>query len=676
MFIIPSIGNGFVDGLRQAREDNWDDAQQEQNLRIRNALANKDEATLGSDISRINAQNSYLTNEYGRNDAMNAGTFDSRLANINATNWLGADKSNRENQLGAASFPGELAEKSYNSFAQQAQAQANLQAGVPQSLAASSVGANLAKGATEYNSSRASALAGLTDSDIATLVDPKTFAANPQSATAEYAKRGIINPYNESVGYEHNQKNELTPVIYTFNANGEIVSKRAAVDHIVEGRQAGIVAATPPSVRSQEIRNQAKAGFDATNNILNGTVVGSSNGAVSQLPIATSGAAASGTAASGATTSNSSTGTPANVDTMTTGSTTPASNFTTSQSGDNSALATTLPWRYETGKKVSPDAVFRGNWTQADLNKVDKSKVVSPLSQNINPTPNGVVVPPIASAATTANVPQYVEIIRANGNSSYVPAKSVVNSNGQLLSYIPDNTALSGDAAPHSYQTAADVRKVYTPFVDNAPEYSYSSNEFNQSGRDVNNSNSGLAYAGTGISQPMPEKSASNANSSSVTPDRQEMTSDEARNWETNRQNLLRIAKRDPSGNGVWQVFSSIPYVPGYSEQLRDEIYQTATDAMKRLATDRIQNGYLFGLYHPDPNTVKQQANQWLSNLAANLNLTVARGQLNNVLRGELTPQDIPAIDAIINYYGAPTVDRFRPDLIRYKAAQSLLGGQ
>ena len=99
MFIIPSIGNGFVDGLRQAREDNWDDAQQEQNLRIRNALANKDEATLGSDISRINAQNSYLTNEYGRNDAMNAGTFDSRLANINATNWLGADKSNRENQL-------------------------------------------------------------------------------------------------------------------------------------------------------------------------------------------------------------------------------------------------------------------------------------------------------------------------------------------------------------------------------------------------------------------------------------------------------------------------------------------------------------------------------------------------------------------------------------------------
>lgn len=669
MFIIPSIGNGFVDGLRQAREDNWDDAQQEQNLRIRNALADKSEATLGSDISRINAQNSYLTNEYGRNDAMNAGTFDSRLANINATNWLGADKSNRENQLGAASFPGELAEKSYNSFAQQAQAQANLQAGVPQSLAASSVGANLAKGATEYNSARVSALAGLTDSDIATLIDPNTFAANPQSATAEYAKRGIINPYNESVGYERNQKDELTPVIYTFNANGEIVSKRAAVDHIVEGRQAGIVAATPPSVRSQEIRNQAKAGVDATNNILNGTVVGSSNGAVSQLPIATSGAAA---ASSNSSTSDSSTETPANVDTMTTGSTTPTSNSTTLQSGDNSALVTTLPWRYETGKKVSPDAVFRGNWTQADLNKVDKSKVVSPLSQNINSTPKDVVVPPIA----TANVPQYVEIIRANGNSSYVPAKSVVNSSGQLLSYIPNNTVLSDDAAPHSYQTAADVRKVYTPFVDNAPEYSYNLNEFNQSGIDANNSNSGLAYAGTGISQSMPEKPASNANSSSVTPDRQEMTSDEARDWEANRQNLLRIARRDPTGNGVWQTFSSLPYVPRYSEQLRDEIYQTATNAMKQLAVDRIQNGYLFGLYHPDPNAVKQQANRWLSNLAANLNLTVARGQLNNVLRGELTPQDIPAIDAIIKYYGAPTVDRYRPDLIRFKAAQSLLGGR
>lgn len=669
MFIIPSIGNGFVDGLRQAREDNWDDAQQEQNLRIRNALANKDEATLGSDISRINAQNSYLTNEYGRNDAMNAGTFDSRLANINATNWLGADKSNRENQLGAASFPGEMAEKSYNSFAQQAQAQANMQAGVPQSLAASSVGANLAKGATEYNSSRASALAGLTDSDIATLIDPNTFAANPQSATAEYAKRGIINPYNESVGYEHNQKNELTPVIYTFNANGEIVSKRAAVDHIVEGRQAGIVAATPPSVRSQEIRNQAKAGLDATNNILNGTVVGSSNGTVSQLPIATSGAATSGV-----TTSNSSTGTPANVDTMTTGSTTPMSNTNTS-TVDKSKMVDAGPFYYSKAKQFTSDLIDTGNWNPSNVANIDKNTLLTPISYNSAPVKNGVVVPPVASSASAANVPQYVEIIRANGGTSYVPARTVVDQTGRPLSYLPNNMVLSGDAAPHSYQTAADVQKVYTPFVDNAPEYSYSLDEFNQSGRDANDTNSGLAYAGTNIAQPMPEKPASNTGIVGSASDTQNALN-AGFDRDMGRDLVLSAARTDDIGSQVWRNFASLPYIPNYSEQLKDEAYRIGAETIKRNAADRITNGTFFGLYHPDPEKVKKTVNERLYNLKANLNLALAGAQLKSVLRKDLTPQDMPDINALINHYGEPIVNYYRPDLIRFKATQDLFGGQ
>lgn len=668
MFIIPSIGNGFVDGLRQAREDNWDDAQQEQNLRIRNALADKSEATLGSDISRINAQNSYLTNEYGRNDAMNAGTYDSRLANINATNWLGADKSNRENQLGAALFPGQLATNNYTSYAQQAQAQANLQAGVPQSLAASSVGANLAKGATEYNSARASALAGLTDSDVAILVNPSTFGGNPQSATAEYAKRGIINPYNESVGYERNQKDELTPVIYTFNANGDVVSKRAAIDHIVEGRQAGIVAATPPSVRSQEIRNQGKAGTDITNNILSGTAVGSSNGtaAVTKVPTATSAAAA---ASSNSSTSDSSTETPANVDTMTTGSTTPMSNTNTS-AVDKSKMVDAGPFYYPKVKPSTSDLIDTGNWNPSNAASLDKNAILTPISYNGASTKNGVIVPPIAAGA--ANAPRYVEVIRANGGTSYVPARTVVDQTGRPLSYLPDNMVLSGDAAPHSYQTAAGVQKVYTPFVDNAPEYSYSLNDFNQSGKATNDSDTGLAYAGTNIAQPMPEKPTENSNGSIS--DVQEPTTDVPGYVNENREYLLEVARRDPAGVTLWSTFNRMPYIPGYSERLKDELYATAADTIKQQAAYTIKNGYLFGLYHPDPASEKSYVDKTLGILANNLNAVVAKGQLNNVLQGTLTPKDIPDINKLIADYGETAVKTFRPDLYRYKAAYDLFG--
>lgn len=669
MFIIPSIGNGFVDGLRQAREDNWDDAQQEQNLRIRNALADKSEATLGSDISRINAQNSYLTNEYGRNDAMNAGTFDSRLANINATNWLGADKSNRENQLGAALFPGQLATNNYTSYAQQAQAQANLQAGVPQSLAASSVGANLAKGATEYNSARASALAGLTDSDVAILVNPSTFAGNPQSATAEYAKRGIINPYNESVGYERNQKDELTPVIYTFNANGDVVSKRAAIDHIVEGRQAGIVAATPPSVRSQEIRNQGKAGTDITNNILSGTAVGSSNGtaAVTKIPTATSAAAAS----SNSSTSGSSTETPANVDTMTTGSTTPMSNTNTS-TVDKSKLIDVGPFDNSKAKQFTSDLIDTGNWNPSNAASLDKNAILTPISYNGASTKNGVIVPPIAAGA--ANTPRYVEVIHANGGSSYVPARTVVDQTGRPLSYLPDNMVLSGDAAPHSYQTAAGVQKVYTPFVDNAPEYSYSFNDFNQSGKDTNTANTGLAYAGTNIAQPVPEKQSEQSNNS--TSETEQPAPYVSPYMEDNREYLLGLAKTDPTGVTLWSTFMRMPYIPGYTERLKDELYATASNAIKQKAANAIQYGHFFGLYHPDPIKEKEDAKKDLNILSTNLNSVVAQGQLGTYLQGPVTEKDLPQINDLINKYGESTVKMYRPDLYRQKVVHDLFGEQ
>lgn len=671
MFIIPSIGNGFVDGLRQAREDNWDDAQQEQNLRIRNALADKNEATLGSDISRINAQNSYLTNEYGRNDAMNAGTFDSRLANINATNWLGADKSNRENQLGEALFPGQLATNNYTSYAQQAQAQANLQAGVPQSLAVSSVGANLAKGATEYNSARASALAGLTDSDVAILVNPSTFAGNPQSATVEYAKRGIINPYNESVGYERNQKDELTPVIYTFNANGNVVSKRAAIDHIVEGRQAGIVAATPPSVRSQEIRNQGKAGTDITNNILSGTAVGSSNGAavVTKVPTATSAAAAS----SNSSTSDSSTETPANVDTMTTGSTTPMSNTNTS-AVDKSKMVDAGPFYYPKVKQSTSDLIDTGNWNPSNAASLDKNAILTPISYNGASTKNGVVVPPVASAAVAANVPQYVEVIRANGSSSYVPTRTVVDQTGRPLSYLPDNMVLSGDAAPHSYQTAAGVQKVYTPFVDNAPEYSYSLDDFNQSGRATNNTVSGLAYAGANISPQDKAQNSYNQNSYNVSSFNGSVpaTNLAPENLpfyaQTNRTFLLNLAKTSPTNDNLKLAFNNASYYPGVSEQMRDEIIATAGNTIRQQARLAILQG-------GDPKKTEEHANNVLNTLASDLDGIIIRKRLDGVLRGELTPNDLPSINTLIANYGIDAVSQYRPDLVRYKASQNAFGG-
>lgn len=680
----------FVDGYAKANEANWRDAErvpllQQQYVQANRAMATQD-ANIAADLSRLQ----YARDDYQRQNQFGAATQDGRIARNNAENYYATDKFGRMGEEEAAAQPGKVANAQYNSDTAVAQYNLAKQTNLPEYNASAWVGNKFADNAAVAAQSTGRALAGLTDSDVAALTSPSTFGGDENAATETYATRGIINPYSQNVRFEQNQFGQTIPVIYTYGRNGEVIDKRAAADHIIQGRQQGILASTPPAVRAQQERAAAKAGnspnaYDSY--LLNGVSAGTP--AVSapppKVPLATGGAPDT-SVITGAI------NTPAvNVNTPVT------NNYLPSAAGvvppiQSAGQPQALPPTVANDRTQVPAVVVDTGTSQASVAPI-------PAQQTAAMYVSPARLPPIA-----ANAPRVsdgsVEILRPDGTTMRVANGSVVNQNGNLAAksagyYQQTDERAPAYFTPHSNeklpnQPNADVKLVYTPYLNSSePEYMYTPEQFKQSVVAADKALNWGKYDTPGLQQSGYTSEPKQDTVSTKEPEKdnsyippviaQNLSPREQPTqvkMNLDKQAIMNGVRSYPFSSGNYWAFDKMPYVPGESEKFANEILQEASRTAMSQAKDRIKNGRLWGLVDADPREEEADVVYGINHLRDQLSASLAKGQLRSVLNtGKLSPSDIGVIDQLIDSYGFDKVKSIRPDLIRYKSSMEAFGG-
>ena len=684
----------FVDGYAKANEANWRDAEripllQQQYVQANRAMATQD-ANIAADLSRLQ----YARDDYQRQNQFGAATQDGRIARNNAENYYVTDKFGRMGEEEAAAQPGKVANAQYNSDTAVAQYNLAKQTNLPEYNASAWVGNKFADNAAVSAQSAGRALAGLTDSDVAALTSPSTFGGDENAATETYATRGIINPYSQNVRFEQNQFGQTIPVIYTYGRNGEVIDKRAAADHIIQGRQQGILASTPPAVRAQQERAAAKAGNSPNaydNYLLTGVPAAAAN-AVSAF-------------ANGGATGATGAAVPAKVPLATSGT-------------PDTSIVTGAVDKPATNTSAGSESSYLPEWPSNDRMGaprvvVDTGTAQAPMASIPAQPPAAMYVSPARLPPIVANAPRVsdgsVEILRPDGSTMRVANGAVINQNGNLAAksagyYQQTDERAPAYFTPHSNeklpnQPNADVKLVYTPYLNSSePEYMYTPDQFKQS---VVAADKGLnwgkydspglrqsTYAPAALPGSAQEQKQEPANNQSGVKDNpyippviaqnlspREFPGGTDKTRET-QQSIMNTVQKTPFVDNVYIAFDAMPYVPGQSEKFANDILQEASRTAMAQAKDRIKNGRLWGLVDADPQEEQAQVIQGVKNLRDQLEGTLARGQLRSVLNtGKLSPSDIGVIDQLIDSYGFDKVKSIRPDLIRYKSSMEAFGG-
>lgn len=683
----------FVDGYAKANEANWRDAEripllQQQYVQANRAMATQD-ANIAADLSRLQ----YARDDYQRQNQFGAATQDGRIARNNAENYYVTDKFGRMGEEEAAAQPGKVANAQYNSDTAVAQYNQARQTNLPEYNASAWVGNKFADNAAVAAQSTGRALAGLTDSDVAALTSPSTFGGDENAATETYATRGIINPYSQNVRFEQNQFGQTIPVIYTYGRNGEVIDKRAAADHIIQGRQQGILASTPPAVRAQQERAAAKAGNSPNaydNYLLTGVPAAAAN-AVSAF-------------ANGGATGATGAAVPAKVPLATSGT-------------PDTSIVTGAVDKPATNTSAGSESSYLPEWPSNDRMGaprvvVDTGTAQAPMASIPAQSPAAMYVSPARLPPIAANAPRVsdgsVEILRPDGSTMRVANGAVINQNGNLAAksagyYQQTDERAPAYFTPHSNeklpnQPNADVKLVYTPYLNSSePEYMYTPEQFKQS---VVAADRGLNWgkydspglrqstyapaASLGGTQEQKQEPASNQGEVKDNPyippviaqnlsPREQPTQVK---MNLDKQAIMNGIRSYPFSSGNYWAFDKMPYVPGESEKFANEILQEASRTAMSQAKDRIKNGRLWGLVNADPREEEADVVYGINHLRDQLNASLAKGQLRSVLNtGKLSPSDIGVIDQLIDSYGFDKVKSIRPDLIRYKSSVEAFGG-